>query len=130
MTRWRASVKAPATVGARRDGRVNATWRSLREDGDHTQVMAVYTSTYGYRHLQHMSRKTQITLTDRQHAFLLGESIRTDLSLAELVRRASDRTYRPELRPRLRGYELSLGVWQRPDAAIVGRRRNRRLEDR
>jgi hypothetical protein len=92
--------------------------------------MAVYTSINGYRHLQQMSRKTQITLTDRQHAFLVGESIRTDLSLAELVRRAIDSTYRPNLRPRLRGYELSLGIWQQPDPAIVGRRRPRRLTER
>ncbi|HEY2372722.1 MAG TPA: hypothetical protein VGH82_09255 [Gaiellaceae bacterium] len=77
-----------------------------------------------------MSRKTQITLTDRQHAFLRTESERTDLSMAELVRRAIDRTYRPELRPRVRGYEVSVGVWNRPDAAIVGRRKNRRLADR
>ena len=91
--------------------------------------MAVYTSINGYRHRHRMSRKTQITLTDRQHAFLVSESLRTDLSLAELVRRAIDRTYRPELRPKIRGYELSLGLWQRPDAAVVGRRRDRTLRD-
>jgi hypothetical protein len=77
-----------------------------------------------------MSRKTQITLTDRQHAFLVTESERTDLPMAELVRRAIDRVYRPELRPRIRGFEVSLGLWNRPDAAIVGRRRNRTLEER
>ena len=92
--------------------------------------MAVYTYINGYRHRHQMSRKTQITLTDRQHAFLLTESERTDLSMAELVRRAIDRVYRPELRPRVRGYEVSVGLWQRPDAAIVGRRNNRRLADR
>ncbi|HWL34179.1 MAG TPA: hypothetical protein VNP89_11305 [Gaiellaceae bacterium] len=69
-----------------------------------------------------MSRRTQITLTDRQHDFLLDESIRTSLSLAELVRRAVDRTYRPESRPTVRGIELSVGLWRKPDAAIVGRR--------
>ena len=90
--------------------------------------MAVYTSVNGYRHLRDMSRKTQITLTDRQHAFLVGESLRTDLSLAELVRRAIDSTYRPKVRPSLRGYEFSLGIWQRPDPAIVGRRRRRLTE--
>jgi hypothetical protein len=74
-----------------------------------------------------MSRRTQITLSDRQHAYLLGESVRTGLSLAELVRRAIDGTYRPHSRPRVSGLELSLGVWTRPDAAIVGRRRARRL---
>ena len=69
-----------------------------------------------------MSRRTQITLTDRQHAFLLDESARTGLPLAELVRRALDRTYRPHLRERLRGFEVSVGLWKRPDAAVVGRR--------
>jgi hypothetical protein len=74
-----------------------------------------------------MSRRTQITLSDRQHAHLVGESMRTGLSLAELVRRAVDGTYRPHFRPRVNGFELSLGVWTRPDAAVIGRRRSRRL---
>ena len=69
-----------------------------------------------------MSRRTQITLTDRQHAFLREESQRTGLSLAELVRRAVDGIYRPYDRPRFRGVELSVGVWHRPDVAFVGRR--------
>jgi hypothetical protein len=74
-----------------------------------------------------MSRKTHVTLTDRQHAFLLDESARTGLSLAELVRRAIDGTYRPHERRRIRGLELSVGVWRRPDAALAGRRPPRRL---
>jgi hypothetical protein len=37
-----------------------------------------------------MSRRTQITLKDRQHRLLLEESVRTGLSMAELVRRAVD----------------------------------------
>jgi hypothetical protein len=74
-----------------------------------------------------MSRRTQITLSDRQHAYLVVESVRTGRSLAELVRRAIDGTYRPHSRPRVPGLELSLGVWTRPDAAVVGRRRARRL---
>jgi hypothetical protein len=69
-----------------------------------------------------MSRRTQITLTDRQHNFLVDESVRTSLSLAELVRRAVDRTYRPEARPTVRGIELSVGLWRKPDAAVAGRR--------
>ena len=69
-----------------------------------------------------MSRRTQITFSDRQHAFLIDESVRSGLSMAELVRRAVDLTYRPYVRPKLRGVELSLGVWSRPDAALVGRR--------
>jgi hypothetical protein len=92
--------------------------------------MAVYTYTDGYRHLRRMSRKTQLTLTDRQHAFLLGESIRTGLSMAELMRRAIDRVYRPELRPKVPGLEISLGLWRRPDAAVIGRRKERRLTER
>ena len=91
--------------------------------------MAVYTYVDGYRHRRRMSRKTQLTLTDRQHAYLVGESIRTGLSMAELIRRAIDRVYRPELRPKIPGYELSLGLWKRPDAAVVGRRRERRLTE-
>jgi len=92
--------------------------------------MPVYTYINGDRHHRGpMSRRTQLTLTDRQHAYLLGESIRTGLPMAELVRRAIDRVYRPELRPKVPGYELSIGLWKRPDAAIVGRRRVRRLTE-
>jgi len=67
-----------------------------------------------------------VTLTDRQHAFLVDESQRTGLPLAELVRRAVDTTYRPHARSKLQGVELSIGVWKRPDAAIAGRRPIRR----
>ena len=78
-------------------------------------VIAVYTAIT-------ISRKTQITLTDRQHAFLVSESRRTGLSLAELVRRSIDRTYRPFSQPAVKGFELSLGFWRAPDAAAIGRR--------
>jgi hypothetical protein len=78
------------------------------------EVMAVYTAI--------ISRKTQITLSDRQHAFLRNEAYRTGLSMAELTRRAIDATYRPYDRPRVGGFELSVGVWRRPDAALAGRR--------
>jgi hypothetical protein len=78
-------------------------------------VGPVYTSPMG--------RRTHVTLTDRQHAFLQDESSRTGLSMAELVRRAIDHTYRPHSRPRLRGFEVSMGLWDRPPAAIAGRRR-------
>jgi hypothetical protein len=69
-----------------------------------------------------VGRRTHITLSDRQHRFLLDESYRTGLSLAELVRRAVDTTYRPGARQKLRGFEISLGVWRKPDEALVGRR--------
>jgi hypothetical protein len=68
-----------------------------------------------------MSRKTQITLTDRQHRLLLEESVRSSVSMAELVRRAIDTTYRPKLRPVVRGFQLNIGLLRQPDAAIVGR---------
>jgi hypothetical protein len=67
--------------------------------------------------------RTHLMITHRQHAFLSHESARTGLSMAELVRRAIDVTYRPHARPRVSGYEISVGVWKRPDAAIIGRRR-------
>ena len=66
-------------------------------------------------------------LTDRQHAFLCSESIRTGLPLAELVRRAVDSTYRPFERQTLQGFEVSVGLWRRPDAALAGRRPRGRL---
>ncbi len=90
----------------------------------HAGVGYTYINAYIPRHK--MSRRTQITLTDRQHAFLLGESARSGLSMAELVRRAVDLTFRPHVRPKLRGLEVSLGVWSRPDAALVARRPPRR----
>jgi len=70
-----------------------------------------------------MLRRTHFMVTDRQHAFLSDESARTGLSMCELVRRAIDTTYRPYSRPQIYGYEVSVGLWRRPDAAIIGRRR-------
>ena len=67
-------------------------------------------------------RRTHLMLTDRQHAFLRGESARTGLSMAELIRRAVDSVYRPHSRERVPGLELSVGLWRRPDAAVIGRR--------
>jgi hypothetical protein len=69
-----------------------------------------------------MSRRTQIMLTDEQYEFLHRESGRTGLPVAALVRRAVDFTYRPDERPRVRGFDFSFGIWGRPDAAVVGRR--------
>ena len=69
-----------------------------------------------------MGRRTQVTLTDEQHEFLLGEAARTGLSRAELVRRALDATYRPLERRRIKGFDMSIGLWRDPDAALAGRR--------
>jgi hypothetical protein len=70
-----------------------------------------------------MSRRTQITFTDRQHAILIDESNRTGLPMAELVRRSIDRTFRPvSRRPLVRGFEVSLSLWRELDAAFAARR--------
>jgi hypothetical protein len=78
-----------------------------------------------------MGRRTHVTLTDDQYEFLADEAHRTGLSRAELVRRALDASYRPAERPRVRGFDFSLGIWRSPDAAVAGRRgggRGRTLE--
>jgi hypothetical protein len=76
-----------------------------------------------------MSRKTNLTLSDDQHDFLLTESFRSGLSMAELVRRAIDRTYRPGARPRIKSYEFNVGLVRRPNAAMIGRHIGRRPLD-
>ena len=81
----------------------------------------MYTYIDGDGYLQPMSRRVQFTLTDRQHSFLVDESARTGLSMAELVRRSIDTTYRPETRPRLSGFAINVALARRPDAAVVGR---------
>jgi hypothetical protein len=42
--------------------------------------------------------------------------------VAELIRRAIDRAFELDSSRRTGGIELSVGVWKRPDAAVVGRR--------
>ena len=73
-------------------------------------------------HRKRIGERVHVILTDGQRTFLAEEAARTGLSIGELVRRAIDATYRPYRRPRVRGVELSVGVWRRPDAAAVGRR--------
>ena len=63
-----------------------------------------------------------VLLEERQISLLRDEAARTGLSVGELLRRAVDRTYRPHYRPRVFGYELNVGLWTRPDAAVAGRR--------
>jgi hypothetical protein len=67
-----------------------------------------------------------VTLTDDQHAFLRTEAHLTGLSMAELVRRALEGAYPTVERPRVRGWDVRLGVWRRPDAAVAGRRPSKR----
>jgi hypothetical protein len=70
-----------------------------------------------------MSRRTNFMLTDRQYAFLVTESVRTGLPMAELVRRAIDTTYRPGVAPVVRGFEINAGMFKRPSTAMLGRGR-------
>jgi len=61
-------------------------------------------------------------LEPEQFAFLAGEAERTGLSRSELVRRAIDDAYRPEARRRVAGFDVGIGIWRAPDAAVAGRR--------
>ena len=72
--------------------------------------------------VRRIGRRTQITLRDDQLELLWAESDRTSLPMAELVRRAIDIVYQPEKRPRVRGFQLDVGLWRDPDAATVARR--------
>lgn len=59
-----------------------------------------------------MSHRTQITLTDEQYERLRTESQRTGLGLAELVRRAVDRSYgTTQHATLLQGLDESFGSW-------------------
>jgi hypothetical protein len=59
-----------------------------------------------------MSHRTQITLTDEQYERLRAESLETGLGLAELVRRAVDRSYGVVDRGALRtALDDSFGSW-------------------
>ena len=72
-----------------------------------------------------MSHRLQITLSDRQYAALLTESVRSTLSMAELIRRAIDSLYRPEAALVVGGLEISVGVHRERDAAMIGRLRRK-----
>jgi hypothetical protein len=63
-----------------------------------------------------------VMLEQRQHDYLSGEAERMSVSVAELIRRAIDHTYGLSSTPRADGVELSVAIWRRPDAAVIGRR--------
>jgi hypothetical protein len=84
-----------------------------------------------------MSHRTQITLTDAQYERLLNESAHSGLALAELIRRAIERSYGATSRHELRkALDESFGTWTERDdvgAAYVDDLRRgmaRRLADR
>lgn len=83
-----------------------------------------------------MSHRTQITLTDDQYERLRQESARSGLGLAELVRRAIERSYGSvSSREMLDALDDSFGQWSGRDgdgaAYVEGLRRGmaRRLVD-
>jgi hypothetical protein len=69
-----------------------------------------------------MAMAIHVHVTEDQRAFLLNESARSGLSMAELVRRALDATYPLEARQHVGGFEVNVGLWRRLDAAVTGRR--------
>ncbi len=69
-----------------------------------------------------MSKRFNLILEEAQYAFLSSESERQCVSVAELIRRSIDHAFELRSSDRTDGFELSFGVWRRPDAAIVGRR--------
>ena len=71
---------------------------------------------------RHMAIAIHVHVTEAQRAFLLNESARSGLPMAELVRRALDATYPLARRQHVRGFELNVGLWRRLDAAVTGRR--------
>lgn len=83
-----------------------------------------------------MSHRTQITLTDEQYERLRTESERTGMGLAELVRRAVERSYGSTLHDAIiDGLDASFHAWSDQDedgaAYVEGLRRGmaQRLAD-
>jgi hypothetical protein len=74
-----------------------------------------------------MGTRFNLILEDHQYRALTAESSRLSVSVAELIRRAVDKTYALDPQRKVPGVELSLAVWRAPDAAVVGRRPGVRL---
>jgi hypothetical protein len=75
-----------------------------------------------------MGRRFNFFLEERQYRALTAESARSSVPVAELIRRAIDKALALPSDRETKGFELSLGVWKRPDAAIAGRRAGVRLQ--
>lgn len=75
-----------------------------------------------------MGIRFNLILEERQYRFLSLEAERQSVSAAELIRRAIDRAYGLDAGRKTGGLEVSVGVWRRPDAAVVGRRPGLRLD--
>jgi hypothetical protein len=77
------------------------------------------------------SQSAHVRFTSGQYADLLAESVRTGLSIAELVRRAVDVSYRENRRPLVGGFQLNFALRRGADSADVARltRWPRRVRD-
>jgi hypothetical protein len=69
-----------------------------------------------------MYRAIHVHVEERHYVFLREEAALSGLPMAELIRRALDFTYLDEGRPKIKGWQASIGLWRNPDAAVVGRR--------
>ncbi|HZT90565.1 MAG TPA: hypothetical protein VFA05_00850 [Gaiellaceae bacterium] len=75
-----------------------------------------------------MGQRFNLILEDRQYAALAAESARSSVAMAELMRRAIDAALGLEGERTTPGFEVSFGLWRRPDAAVIGRRAGVRLQ--
>jgi hypothetical protein len=76
-----------------------------------------------------VSIRIHIQISKKMYSRLNRIANLTGLSIAELVRRAVERTYWPGEIPRMKGFEISFGLWKRPDASVVGRRPGIKIVD-
>lgn len=72
-----------------------------------------------------MAMSIHVLVRNDQREFLLNESARSGLPMAELIRRAIDTTYETRPRHDVAGFEVSVGLWRKLDAAVTGRRLRR-----
>jgi hypothetical protein len=76
-----------------------------------------------------VSIRIHIQISQKMYRRLTRIANLTGLSIAELIRRAIERTYWPGELPRMKGFEISFGLWKRPDASVVGRRPGIKIVD-
>ena len=76
-----------------------------------------------------VSIRIHIQISEKMHRRLTRIANMTGLSVAELIRRAIERTYWRHELPKVKGFEISAGLWKRPSAAIVGRRPGMKIID-
>jgi hypothetical protein len=75
-----------------------------------------------------VSRRLQITVSERQYERLRELSERSSVSVAELIRRAIDIRYAGQGRVRAAGVDVTLGVWRPNGVPVAGRRAGVRLD--